>query len=99
MLRRLYQLYFFVIQGEVEIIDEYFQSPQVWLQRQAGVNARGAQRHAARWTGAVAIVKTSTVTYAPKWRDATSTFLCSITVSGVSHWIVLRQIALLTQVF
>ena len=66
MLRSIYQLCLFVIQGKVEIIDEYFASPQVWLQRQAGVNARGAQRHAARWTGVVAIVKTSSATYASK---------------------------------
>ena len=86
MLRSIYQVCLSAIQGKVDIIDEYFRSPQAWLQRQACVNARGAQRHAARWTGVVAIVKTSSATYAPKWRDATSTFLCSIAVSGISRW-------------
>ena len=75
-----------VSQGKVEIIDEYFLSPHVWLRRQAGVNARGAQRHAGRWAGAAAILETSTATYVPKWRDATSVSRCRITVSGVSHW-------------
>ena len=80
-----YRLCNFTIQDKVEIIDEYFLSPQVWLRRSAGVNARGAQRHVGRWTGAAAIVETSTATYASKWRDAASASLCSITVSGVSH--------------
>ena len=48
MLRRIYHVYFSVTQGEVEIIDEYSKSLQVWLQRQVGANARGAQRHAVR---------------------------------------------------
>ena len=33
MLRSIYKLCLFVIQGKLEIIYEYFQSPQVWLQR------------------------------------------------------------------
>ena len=57
MLRSIYQLCLSATQGKVEIIDECLQTPQVWLQRQAGVNARGAQRHAARWAVAVAIVE------------------------------------------
>ena len=48
VVRSIYQVCLSATQGKVEIVDEYFQSPQVWLQRQAGVNSRGAQSHAAR---------------------------------------------------